>query len=270
MSDPSGPKPGVPRSSSEREAAVHAALTETSRQLRAPWAASVAGLAFAVLFTLALVLLRNLPITSMSDAELADWFASGNDIVIVVAGLYLTPFAGIAFLWFIAVVRDQIGEREDRFFATVFFGSGLLFVALLFVASAVVSSIAVGVRYLGQAPPSAEDLALLRSLAYATLYAFATRAAALFLLSTATIGRRSGTFPRWFAIIGYLLGVLLLVVVNFWDWLILLLPGWVAFVSLFILLRERARRGAHLGRDRARPRGLRAQPPCPASSPASG
>ena len=47
-------------------------------------------------------------------------------------GLYLVPFAGIAFLWFIGVVRDRIGEREDKFFATVFFGSGLLFVAMLF------------------------------------------------------------------------------------------------------------------------------------------
>ena len=49
----------------------------------------------------------------------------------------LIPFAGIAFLWFIGVLRDRIGEREDRFFATVFLGSGLLFVAMLFVAAAI-------------------------------------------------------------------------------------------------------------------------------------
>jgi hypothetical protein len=36
------------------------------------------------------------------------------------------PFAGIAFLWFIGMLRDRLGEFEDRFFATVFFGSGLL------------------------------------------------------------------------------------------------------------------------------------------------
>ena len=50
------------------------------------------------------------------------------------------PFAGITFLWFVAVVRDQVGEREDRFFATVFLGSAILFVALLFVALAVATS----------------------------------------------------------------------------------------------------------------------------------
>jgi hypothetical protein len=51
--------------------------------------------------------------------------------------LYLVPFAGIAFLWFIGVLRDRLGELEDRFFATVFFGSGLLFLAMLFASAAV-------------------------------------------------------------------------------------------------------------------------------------
>jgi len=47
---------------------------------------------------------------------------------IALVGVDLAPFAGIAFLWFIAVVRNLIGDREDRFFATVFLDSGLLFV----------------------------------------------------------------------------------------------------------------------------------------------
>ena len=47
------------------------------------------------------------------------------------------PFAGITFLWFIGVVRDGIGRFEDRFFASVFLGSGLLFLAMMFASSAV-------------------------------------------------------------------------------------------------------------------------------------
>ena len=47
------------------------------------------------------------------------------------------PFAGICFLWFIGVVRDGFGRYEDRFFASVFLGSGLLFLAMVFAASAV-------------------------------------------------------------------------------------------------------------------------------------
>ena len=213
-------------------------LEEAGRQLRAPWAASIAGLLFSVLFTAALVLLRSQP----DEAELVRQFEGGQAQAIVIGGLYLAPFAGIMFLWFVAVIRDQIGEREDRFFATVFFGSGLLFVALLFTAAAVASTPTTLVEFLGQTPLSAEGVSLLRALAYTLLFAFATRGAAVFMLAAATIGVKSGVFPRWFALTGYLLGFVLLVAVGFWDWIILVLPAWVAVVSLFILRRERARR----------------------------
>ena len=208
-------------------------LEEAGRQLRAPWAASVAGLLFSVMFTAALVLVRS---------EVNGGTAAGQSTAMVIGGLYLAPFAGIMFLWFVAVIRDQIGEREDRFFATVFFGSGLLFVGLLFTTAAVVSTPTTLVQFLGEEPLSAESMSLLRGLGYTLLFALATRAAAVFMLATATIGIKSGVFPRWFALIGALLGLVLLVAVSFYDWLILVLPGWVAVVSLFILRRERARR----------------------------
>ncbi len=237
-----GTPEGAPPTGPRRDEVVESVLTETSRQLRAPWAAGIAGILFSILFTAALLLLRSQSRLGESDEQVRAWFASGEDLAMVIGGLYLVPFAGIAFLWFIAVVRDQIGEREDRFFATVFFGSGVLFVALMFASSAAASSIVVGERFLGLDPPSAEIVRAMRSLSYTLLFAFATRAAALFLLSTATIGLRSQTFPRWFGIIGYVIGLILMVFVTLWDWSILVLPAWVLFVSLFIMRRERARR----------------------------
>ncbi len=221
--------------------AVPAVIDEAGRQLRAPWAASIAGLLFAVLFTAALFLLRTSPMTTAGDAELVRLYATGQDLPVVVGGLYLAPFSGIMFLWFIAVIRDQLGEREDRFFATVFFGSGVIFVALMFAATAVASAPSVGVRYLDLPPPPASTIALLRALSYAFLFGFATRAAAVFLVAAATIGLRSRVFPRWLGILGYLLGVVLLVVVAIFDWIILVLPAWVAVASIYILRRERAR-----------------------------
>ncbi len=219
-------------------------IDEAGRQLRAPWAASVAGLLFAGLFTAALVLLRNQTLIDATDSELDEIFATGRDLTGVIGGLYLAPFAGIMFLWFVAVIRDQVGEREDRFFATVFLGSGLIFVALLFAASAVATAPLVGASYLGQEAPTAVEIEAARALSYTLLFAFATRAAAVFLLATATVGIRSGTFPRWFAWTGYLLGIALLLAVAFWDWVVLVLPAWVAVVSLFILRRERSRQSA--------------------------
>jgi hypothetical protein len=218
------------------------AITDAVRQVRAPWAASVAGILFAVLFTAAMVLLRSTPLGGRDDAGLAVLFARGDDWPIVVGGLYLGPFAGITFLWFVAVVRDQVGEREDRFFATVFLGSAILFVALLFVALAVATTPVVAVRFLDLRAPTADEARLTRSLAYTLLFAFATRAAAVLRFSTATLGLRTRAFPRWFALTGYVAGAILLLVVNFWDWVILLLPAWVAVISISILRRERAAR----------------------------
>ena len=219
------------------------ALDGAKRQLRAPWAASIAGLLFSVLFTAALFVIRSGP----ADAVLAEGFAEGRNQALVIGGMYLAPFAGIMFLWFMAVVRDQIGEREDRFFATVFFGSGLPFVALLFAAAAVATTPTAQVDFLGGRPPSVESVTMMRALSYTLLFAFGTRGAAVFMLATATIGIKSGTFPRWFAVTSYVLGAALLVAVSFADWVILVLPVWVAVVSVFILRRERSRRPPHVG-----------------------
>lgn len=228
---PAGPQP-----------ALDHLISDTRDRLRAPWAAGIAGLVFAGLFVVALLLIRSVPIYDAGDEAIADWFASGGDTAIVIGALYCIPFAAVMFLWFVAVIRDQIGDREDQFFATVFNGAGLLFVALLFVEAAIAGSLVVGVRYLHEPPPTAEAVSLIRSLAYTVMFGMATRAAAVFMLATATVGLRSGVFPRWFALVGYAIGVILLFVVSFFDWVVLLIPAWVAFVSVVILVRQVRRR----------------------------
>jgi hypothetical protein len=113
---------------------------------------------------------------------------------------------------------------------------------MLFASAAVASAPLVGVRYLDQPPPSAAAVEQARVLSCTLLFAFATRAAAVFLFATATLGLRSSTFPRWFTWTGYLPGAVLLVAVVVLDWVVLVRPAWVAVVSLFMLRRERSRR----------------------------
>lgn len=235
--DPRPPSP-QPETASRPKNVV---LEEAGRQVRAPWAASIAGLLFAALFTGSLLFMRFQPTIGASDKELAEIYAMGEDLAAFIGGMYLAPFAGIMFVWFMAVVRDQIGEREDQFFATVFLGSGLLFVAMYFAAIAVASAPVVGVRYLGLGPPSSEEVELFQQVSYSLMFGFGTRAAAVFLMAMATIGLRSGVFPRWFSRVGYAVAIMMLVVVAFWDWIILALPIWIALVSAYILRRERRR-----------------------------
>ena len=113
--------------------------TESRSKLTSPRAAAVAGILFSVLLITSLVIIRSaIPADPRDEGA---WLA-GNWNTVVFA-LNLLPFAGIAFLWFVGVVRDRIGENEDRLFATVFLGSGLLFLAMLFAAAAIAGGILV-------------------------------------------------------------------------------------------------------------------------------
>ena len=104
----------------------------TDERLATPRAAALAGILFAVLFSSSIVLIRLSVPPDLADR--GAWLR--NRAGSVSLALYLLPFAGIAFLWFMGVVRDRIGFLEDQFFSTVFYGSGLLFLAMTFVSGA--------------------------------------------------------------------------------------------------------------------------------------
>jgi len=107
------------------------------QRIRTPRAAAIAGIVFSLLFITSLLLIWvSIPANPLGPAT-----AVINHLKTISLSLNLLPFAGIAFLWFIAVVRDRLGELEDRFFATVFLGSGLLFIAMVFSAAATAGGI---------------------------------------------------------------------------------------------------------------------------------
>src|SRR5215475_3171098 len=111
----------------------------THAQLRTPRAAGVAGILFSLLLFATFGLLR---LSVPGDPfEPGAWL--GGSLRYVTLAMNLVPFAGVAFLWFVGVLRDRLGEREDQFFATVFLGSGFLLLAMLFAAAAVFSAIIV-------------------------------------------------------------------------------------------------------------------------------
>jgi len=193
---------------------------------------SVAGVVFGVLFGSTIVLLR----TALPPAPASPWAHHHSQITIA---LVLAPFAGIAFLWFIGVVRDRFGELEDRFFATVFLGSGLLFLATMFVSMALAGGLLAVSRT--STTPQDELVYFGREVMLHVSNVYGVRMAAVFMISLGTIWLRTGLMPRWLAIITYVFALGLLVVVSFSLWVTLVFPAWVVVISAYILGADRGR-----------------------------
>ena len=205
----------------------------TGSRLRTPRAAAVAGILFSLLIALVLVLIL---ISTPSDpAAPGAWLSNPARRGTVALALNLVPFAGITFLWFIGVVRDRLGHLEDRFFASVFLGSGLLFVAMLFVGGAFSGGLLAEAVAKSAGAPGPDTLVLGRQVTSLLLRLYAMRMAAVFTMSTATITLRTKVAPRWIGILGIAVAVVLLVSVNLTLWVSLLFPAWVLLLSVDIL-----------------------------------
>jgi hypothetical protein len=200
--------------------------------LRAPRAAAIAGILFSVLLIASYILIWiSIPANPAANAS----YVIGHSTTVSLA-LNLLPFAGIAFLWFIAVVRNRLGSLEDRFFATVLLGSGLLYIAMVFTAAALAGGL---IRVLLNVPEILTQTgayALGRAQVYQSMNVYGIKMAGVFMFSTSTILLRTQIAPRWIALLGYGLGVLLLLIIGFIRWAPLVFPIWIFLISVAILL----------------------------------
>jgi hypothetical protein len=208
--------------------------TAAERGLTTPRAAGVAGIVFALLFFAALALLAQVVGVGL-DTETVMANLNDSTSTLGLIGLYLVPFAGIAFLWFIGVVRDRIGVHEDKFFATAFLGSGLLFVAMLFAGAAVLGGLIAGNSFGTASPTDIATVGFARSVGYSFLFIYSAKIAGVFILATSTIFRRSH-WPRWTFISGFLAALVLILSVSFFEPIVMLLPAWVAAISVYVLV----------------------------------
>jgi hypothetical protein len=209
-------------------------VVKVERRATTPIAGAIAGILFAVLFAVSVTIIDN----TMADvgSNSGAWLELGAGPFKFALGLI--PFAGLFFLWFIAVARERLGRFEDQFFATVFLGSGLLFLAMVFAAAATAGAIAAAYA---KAPTTfvTSSTYLYARQAVAQIFAvYALRMAAVFLISQATLWMRTKVMPRWMALLTYVLALILLFVFTQASWIILIFPAWVLMVSLYILVAQ--------------------------------
>ncbi len=213
-------------------------IASSSRQqiLAPPRGAAIAGVIFSVLMIVGMGIARTAVPADLTQPDV--WLTDPDRRAAVRLALALVPFAGIAFLWFMGVLRNRLGELEDKFFATVFLGSGLLFVASLFAAAALMGALIGAVAAGNLRSSDSATLYLGRRAIDALVNLFAMKMAGVFMISTCTIGLRSAIFPRWIAFAGYACALVLLLVIANWKWIALVFPLWMLLVSMQILLAE--------------------------------
>jgi hypothetical protein len=202
------------------------------KQLRTPRAAAIAGILFCVLLTTSYLLVW---ISIPANPVAMDVIGHSRTVSLA---MNLVPFAGIAFLWFIGVVRNRLGPLEDRFFATVFLGSGLLYVAMIFTSAALAGGL---IRILNSAPESLMQTGaygLGRAQIYQIMNVYGIKMAGVFMFSTSTILLRTRVVPRWIPLLGYALGAMLVLSIGIILWIPLVFPAWVFLISIAILLEN--------------------------------
>ena len=209
------------------------AAAPSLHQLTTPRAAALAGVLSALLFAAVLILIRAKMPEGVGDST--QWLNSERGGILTATKLM--PFAGITFLWFIGVVRDGFGRYEDRFFATVFLGSGLLFLAIMFVSTAVAAALVASNTGVTDLAAHAGVIAFGKAIVVSAAKTYAIRMAAVFMISLATIWLKAGLMPRWLVVVSYLVAVALLIASDLTMWLTLTFPIWMLVVSGLLLVR---------------------------------
>jgi hypothetical protein len=199
----------------------------TARFWRGRRAAAIAGLVFGVLLITSMIMLR----IALAEDTLQALQSDSQRRALIRLSLNLIPFAGIAFLWFIGVIREQISAIEDRLFSTVFLGSGLLFLAMMFAGAVTATSLITMLP----GNVNTDVWAFGRSSTQALISVYAMRMAAVFTLSVSTLGLRTAAIPRWVAVVGYAVALTLFVGSGQSQWSQLVFPAWVLMLSLVIL-----------------------------------
>jgi hypothetical protein len=218
----------LPNVNMTNAAPLHRAKLKTSK------AAAVAGILFAVLVIAAYFLLKtSIPADRTQPSA---WLQTNTHTIAL--GLNLIPYAGVAFLWFIGVIRERTGPLEDRFFATVFLGSSLLFLGMLFVAAAVMGAL---ITVLAAAPHEALNSSafpLAREIAYNLVNVYMVKMAAAVTISLSTVIILTAIAAFWLAVLGYALALFLLFGSGYVDWAFVTFPVWILMISLHVFLED--------------------------------
>jgi hypothetical protein len=201
-------------------------------------AAAAAGFLFSILSFVALLLLNSAPALTASDAELNAWYSDKGNRTSLTVGLSMAVYAAVSFLWFVAVIRKRAGDREDKFFSTVFLGSGILLTGVMLAGAAAQASPAIAVDLADGRIPHTGTIAALNGLGTSLLLIVLPRLHAVFMISTSTMTLRAGAFSRSLSYLGYGVALLMFFTPVLFEPIGLAFPLWVGILSAAMIYRR--------------------------------
>jgi len=216
------------------------------RELRSPRSAAIAGIIFSLLMITSMLLMFNIVTTNPADIS-SDWLETWSGTASLVLGL--VPFAGIAFLWFTGVIRDRLGDREDRFFATIYFGSGIILVVLWFTWAATFGAM------FGTYAVAADVLVDNGIYVFGFTFMnqiigdYALRMAGVYMISIGTLWTKTDVMPRWLTVVTYVVALGFLFFAGTIREARFVFPAWVFLVSVYILVLNYRRTHDQEGKD---------------------
>jgi hypothetical protein len=203
-------------------------------RLRSIESAAIAGVVYAVLTIVALFIFRRFPDPSLANSDIAAWYNDTAHHTGLIVALNLVSIASVAFLWFVAVIRRRMGDREDRFFSTVFLGSALLYLATFIAGAVAMAAPAVGSAAMDNGVVDRAAATLTVGTTSAMLLIIGPRLQAVFMLTTSTLILRTRVMPNWLAYFGYATGILLFLFPIVAQPVGIVFPLWVLVVSVTI------------------------------------
>jgi hypothetical protein len=229
----------------QSEQTRHEALKKAARLT------SLLGVAFAVSFLVGLALLARTPRAHASDEELVAFYTSGEQRWLLIGGIYVLPLAAVAFLWFIAALRQwEVGSSRtlDQLLSTVQMLSGVGFITLAFAAAGAATIVASSVD-LAQLPVDPTVARQFPLYSQTLLIIFGMRMAAIFVMTTAKLGHGARLVPGWFLVMSYVVAAALFLVSTLNVLLVVVFPLWI--LALSGIIWDQTRRVPPRGTDAA-------------------
>ena len=206
------------------------------QSIRSVKSAAIAGVIYSILAIAALLLLRDFPAAGAAGTTPTAWIEDPLNQAALIVGLNLASISSVAFLWFVAVIRKRMGDKEDKFFSTVFLGSALVYIGIWLVAAAAIASIAVAHQRFDDASLNTDSVTFLLGFSEALILVVGPRLQGVFVLTTSTLILRTEMLPSWLAYLGYAAGSIMVLFPIISEPVGLGFPLWVLVVSVTMLI----------------------------------